>query len=156
LFRSELPVLNIHAHDNPEFGIKTVFCLRVATGLNPRSYLVRGQNSEAKMLVQGPVPRDVPEGGQRESWDVSGNRPRLCLLDESTADALTLRGGGDTHLLDVSNSIDHVHHDETDGLVGMIDGDPSSALTRVPGQHFDRHRLIVGDVIKPIFPEPLP
>jgi hypothetical protein len=97
----------------------------------------------------------VLEGGQRESRDVSGDRPGLCLLDESTADALTLPVRGHTYLLDVSKSIDHVHHDETDGLAGMIDGDPRSALTRVPGQHFDRHRLVVGDVIKAVLPESL-
>jgi hypothetical protein len=55
---------------------------RVADRLHSRADLLLGKDSETEMLIQRPIPRDVPERCQGEGGEVFRVRPAPDLLDQ--------------------------------------------------------------------------
>jgi hypothetical protein len=148
--------LHLELHDDSEIRVKAVVGFRVAHCLYAWADLVLGQDSEAKMLIERPVPRDVPEGRERESRETFRDGPAFYVLDQGAANALTLVVRCDAHLLDVPASVDNVHEDVTDRLARIVHGDPGPAVIGIPGEHLKRSRFVVSDMVKPVLSVPLP
>jgi hypothetical protein len=69
----------MEAHDHPELGIKAVIGFRFADLLDSWSGLVLGEKSEAEMLAQRLIPRNVSEGCERERRKALRDSPALDL-----------------------------------------------------------------------------
>jgi hypothetical protein len=95
-------------------------------------------------------------GGERQNRKPFRNGPVFGLLDQGAANAVTLAGRHDAHLFDVTTSVDDVHQDVTDGLAGIVDGDPSPAIIGISCEFLDRSGLVVSYAVEPVFSVALP
>jgi hypothetical protein len=98
------------------------------------------------MAIQGCVPRDIPERGERDRRQAQPYGPRGNALEQSAADTRTLIVRQNAHLLDVRAAVDDVNEDVADRHIHAVGGDPRSPLLRVAGEHIDGCGLIIRDL----------
>ena len=77
--------LEIQAHDHSRIGIKAMMRFCFPETLDTWSELILRQDTEAKMLIQRPIPRNVPEVRQGDSLHTSRDGPSLDVLDQGTS-----------------------------------------------------------------------
>jgi len=111
--------------------------------------------SEAEVPIEGCVPRDLGERGERDGRQARVRRPGADALEKRPADASTLMIRPNGHLLDVRASVDHVDEHVADRHIAAVDGDPRPPARREAGKRLQAGRLVVGhlgqaDVAKPL------
>jgi hypothetical protein len=126
-----------------------------AEGAEFRTDLAVRQDPEAEVLIQGAVPGDLGEGGERDCAPPVLNRPCTHPVEQRAAYTGSLMIRPDAHLLYVRVAIDLVHNHVADGLPGLVDGNPAPSRNRVVSKGIDRRRLVIGNVGQADIPEPL-
>ena len=91
-------------------------------GCELRPFLGFGKDSEAEVLVEGPVPGHVGERAEGERVAALLDRPLHRDLDQRAAEAEVLPVGPDAHLVDVGVAVHEAEDDEPDRNVVAVGG----------------------------------
>src|SRR5437879_10887311 len=105
--------------------------LRLSNGVEFGANLGLGEHSEAEVLVERSVPRNLGEAGEGHRRSTGLDCPRSHAVKQGATNAQALMIGPDAHLFDVSVAVDFVNKDVAHRLIPGVDGDPTASLCRV-------------------------
>src|SRR5579864_3826744 len=146
---------DVQGHGHPQGRVKPMSGLLLTYVTKTGAKLALGEYSEADVLVEGPVPRDMAERGQRQPCHAARARPGPYLLDQCPANPPALVFRCDAQLLNVGRFVDLVHQHVADRFIVRSDSDPGPAAFHIASQLLGGGWLLVSDMVKPVLPKAL-